>query len=137
MRRLIRVVMMVVGIFWIATNQMAWAQNSGITRTVVGKEDVSVANREAVVARVEIAPGGVAGWHTHPGDEISYVMEGSGIVLVAGQAPRQVSAGESFVIPAGVVHSAKNEGTSAIRLIGVYVVEKGKPLASPAAAPVQ
>jgi quercetin dioxygenase-like cupin family protein len=98
---------------------------------------VSVPDREAVIARVEVAPGGVAGWHNHPGDEISYVMEGEVTLLMAGQAPRKVSAGEAFVIPAGVVHNAINNGTVAVRLVGVYVVEKVKPLASPAAAPAQ
>lgn len=111
------------------------AQAPGLTRQLVTKADVSVPGREAVVARVEVAPGGVAGWHTHPGDEISYVMEGEATLLVAGQAPRQVKAGEGFVIPAGVVHNAKNDGAAPIKLVGVYVVEKGKPLASPASAP--
>jgi len=106
-----------------------------LTRSLVTKADVSVPNREAVVARVEIAAGGVAGWHTHPGDEISYIMEGEATLLVAGQAPRKISAGEGFVIPAGVVHSAKNEGKVATKLVGVYVVEKGQPLATPASAP--
>lgn len=111
------------------------AQAPGLTRQLVVKADTSVPGREAVVARVEVAPGGVAGWHTHPGDEISYVMEGEATLLVAGQAPRQVKAGEGFVIPAGVVHNAKNDGAAPIKLVGVYVVEKGKPLASPASAP--
>jgi quercetin dioxygenase-like cupin family protein len=104
---------------------------------MVTKADVSVPGREAVVARVEVAPGGVAGWHTHPGDEISYVMEGESTLLVAGQPPRLVKAGEGFVVPAGVVHSAKNDGAVPTKLVGVYVVEKGKPLASPASAPAQ
>ncbi len=111
------------------------AQAPALTRQLVVKADVSVPGREAVVARVEVAPGGVAGWHTHPGDEISYVMEGEATLLMAGQAPRQVKAGEGFVIPAGVVHNAKNDGAVPIKLVGVYVVEKGKPLASPASAP--
>jgi quercetin dioxygenase-like cupin family protein len=113
------------------------AQAPAITRTVVTKGDVSVPGREAVVARVEIAPGGVAGWHTHPGDEVSYVTEGETILMIAGQPPRKVGAGEAFVIPAGTVHNARNEGTAPVRLVGVYVVEKGKPLASPASAPAQ
>jgi quercetin dioxygenase-like cupin family protein len=113
----------------------ALAQNSGLTRTVVAKEDVSVPNREAVIARVDVAPNGVAGWHTHPGDEISYVAEGNVVLLVAGQPERKLAAGEGFVIPAGVVHSAKNESSAPAKLVGVYVVEKGKPLASPAPAP--
>jgi quercetin dioxygenase-like cupin family protein len=113
------------------------AQIPGLTRTIVTKADVSVPGREAVVARVEVAPGGTAGWHTHPGDEISYVIEGEPTLMVAGQAPRKVAAGEGFVIPAGVVHNAKNESGSAVKLVGVYVVEKGKPLATPASAPAQ
>lgn len=111
------------------------AQAPGITRTVVGKGDVSVQGREAVVARVDVAPGAMVGWHTHPGDEIGYITEGELQLLVAGQEPRNVKTGESYVIPAGVVHAAHNHGTAASRLVGVYVVEKGKPLASPAAAP--
>lgn len=110
----------------------ALAQNTGLTRTVVGRADVSVPGREAVVARVEVAPGASAGRHTHPGDEISYVMEGEAQLLIDGQPPRTVKAGESFVVPAGVVHDAHNPGTGATKLLGVYVVEKGKPLATPA-----
>ncbi|MCY1162782.1 MULTISPECIES: cupin domain-containing protein [Polaromonas] len=109
-----------------------FAQASGLTRVMVGKADVSVPGREAVVARVEVAPGAKAGRHTHPGDEISYVMEGEATLLVDGQPPKQVKAGESFVVPAGVVHDAHNNGSSPIKLVGVYVVEKGKPLATPA-----
>ena len=125
----------VVGAVALAVASIIVAQTPALTRTMVTKADVSVPGREAVVARVEIAPGGVAGWHTHPGDEISYVMDGTATLMIAGQLPRQVSAGEGFVISAGVVHNAKNDGASAIKLVGVYVVEKGKPLASPASAP--
>jgi len=113
------------------------AQNSALTRTIVTRADVSVPGREAVVARVEIAPGGIAGWHTHPGDEVSYVMDGEATLMIAGQPPRKVKAGEGFVIPAGTVHNAKNEGAAAVKLVGVYVIEKGKPLASPAPDPAQ
>ena len=108
------------------------AQASGLTRTLVGRGDVSVPGREAVVARVEVAPGARAGRHTHPGDEISYVMEGEATLLVDGQPPRVVKAGESFIVPAGTVHDAHNAGSAPIKLVGVYVVEKGKPLATPA-----
>lgn len=109
-----------------------FAQASGLTRTLVGRADVSIPGKEAVVARVEVAPGARAGRHTHPGDEISYVQEGQVELLVDGQAPRVVKAGESFVIPAGTVHDAHNASDAPVKLVGVYVVEKGKPLASPA-----
>jgi quercetin dioxygenase-like cupin family protein len=109
-----------------------FAQAAGLTRVTVGRADVSVPGREAVVARVEVAPGGHAGRHTHPGDEISYVLEGETELLVDGQPPRRIKAGESFVVPAGVVHDARNAGDRPAKLVGVYVVDKGKPLASPA-----
>jgi len=67
----------VIGALVLAATGIIVAQPSALTRTMVTRADVSVPGREAVVARVEIAPGGVAGWHTHPGDEISYVMDGT------------------------------------------------------------
>jgi len=117
---------------WAAATSPAFAQASGLTRTMVGKGDVSVPGREAVVARVELAAGALAGRHTHPGDEISYVTDGEVTLLVDGQPPRKLKAGESFVVPAGVVHAAHNEGSETAKLVGVYVVEKGRPLATPA-----
>jgi len=105
---------------------------SGIKRTPVHKADVSVPNREAIVARVEVDPGVMAGRHTHDGDEISYVLEGEGELLIDGEAPRKLKAGDAFVIPAGKVHDAKNTGSGPFKLVGVFVVEKGKPLATPA-----
>ena len=108
------------------------AQNTGITRTVVKRADVSVPGREAVIASVEIVRGGSAGRHTHPGDEISYILSGEGEILVEGQPPLKVKAGDGFVVPAGAKHDAHNTGNEPLKLVGVYVVEKGKPLATPA-----
>jgi quercetin dioxygenase-like cupin family protein len=116
-----------------AMSGSAFAQASGIKREVLKKADVSVPNHEAVVARVEVAPGILAGRHTHPGDEISYVLEGEGEVLIDGEPPLKIKAGDAFIIPAGKIHDAKNTGTGPFRLVGTYVVEKGKPLATPAA----
>jgi quercetin dioxygenase-like cupin family protein len=108
------------------------SQNPAIQRTLVHKADMSAPGKEAVIARVEIAPQGRAGRHTHPGEEISYVMEGQAEILVEGQPARNVKAGDGFVIPAGAKHDAHNTGTGPFKLVGVYVVEKGKPLATPA-----
>jgi quercetin dioxygenase-like cupin family protein len=108
------------------------AQNSGVTRTPVYKGEVSVPGREAVVARVEIAPGSEAGRHTHPGDEISYVLEGEIDVTIDGQPAQHFKAGDGFSIPGGKVHNARNNGKVPVKLAGIYVVEKGQPLATPA-----
>ncbi len=124
--------LLLVGIALSIAAGVLMAQNSGLTRTLLTKADISVAGREAVVARVEVAPGARAGRHTHPGDEISYVLEGQVELLIDGQPPQVVKAGEALVIPAGVVHDAHNAGDATVRLLAVYVVEKGKPLATPA-----
>jgi quercetin dioxygenase-like cupin family protein len=108
------------------------AQNPGVQRTIVQRKDVSVPGREAVIARVEIAPGASAGRHTHPGEEITYVMEGEGEILIEGQPTLKIKAGDGFVVPAGAKHDAHNTGTVPLRLAAVYLVEKGKPLATPA-----
>src|ERR1700693_5870438 len=116
----------------LAVTSALWAQNSAIKRTVVKSGDVSVPGREAVIANVEIAPGGSAGRHTHPGDEISYVVAGGGEILVEGTPPLKIKPGDGFVVPGGTKHDAHNTGTQPLKLIAVYVVEKGKPLATPA-----
>ncbi len=109
-----------------------WAQNPGVQRTIVKRGDTTVPGREAVITRVEIAPGATVGRHTHPGEEISYVTEGEGEILMEGKAPLKVKAGDGFVVPGGTKHDAKNTGSQPLKLVAVYVVEKGKPLATPA-----
>jgi quercetin dioxygenase-like cupin family protein len=108
-----------------------WAQNPGIKRNVVFTGDVSVPGREARIASVEIAPGANAGHHTHPGDEITYVMEGQGELLIDGEPALKFKAGEGFVVKAGLKHDARNTGAQPLKLAAIYVVEKGKPTATP------
>lgn len=103
-----------------------------VKRTPVLTADVAAPGREAVVVRGEIEAGASAPRHTHPGDEISYVMEGEVALLIDGEAPRIIKAGEAFVVPAGKVHGARNDSGALVRFVGVYVVDKGKPLATPA-----
>ena len=103
-----------------------------VKRTPVLTADVAAPGREAVVVRGEIEAGAGAPRHTHPDDEISYVLEGEVELLIDGEAPRRVKAGEGFVVPAGKVHGARNPGGATLRFLGMYVVDKGKPLATPA-----
>lgn len=121
---------------WLALVALAgaalWAQNPGLQRTIVKRGDTTIPGREAVIVRVELAPGAAAGRHTHPGEEISYVEQGEGEILMEGQAPLKVKAGDGFIVPGGTKHDARNTGTQPLKLIAVYVVEKGKPLATPA-----
>lgn len=109
---------------------LALAQAPAIKRMIVQRGDVT-ADREAVLGIAEIAAGGSTGRHTHPGIETGYVLEGTTVLAIDGEAPRTLKAGDSYFIPAGRVHDARAEGGTA-RVIATYVVEKGKPLASPA-----
>ena len=80
----------------------------------------------------EIPAGLAAGRHTHFGTETGYVAEGSVSLEIEGEMPKLLKAGDSYVIPVGNVHDAKTVGDKPVRVIATYVVEKGKPLATPA-----
>lgn len=105
---------------------------SALKRTPVLHADVTAPGREATVMRVELAPHSHAGRHTHPGDEISYVVDGDAVLMIDGEAPKRVGPGQAFVVKQGQIHDLRNTGSTPVHLIGVYVVDKGKPLAAPA-----
>ena len=109
-----------------------YAQQPGFTRKLLQDQNLSVNDRHAVQALAEFVPGGVAGKHTHPGEELGYVVEGTLQLEIEGQPPRTVKAGEAFFVPAGVVHDGKNIGEGPAKVLATYFVEKGKPVASPA-----
>ena len=103
----------------------------GIKRTPLQK--VEFPDGYATVTGIaEIAPGGAAGRHTHPGIETGYVLEGEADLIIEGKPDLHLKAGDSYAIPAGAVHDAKVHGDKALKVLGIYVVDKNKPLASPA-----
>src|SRR5882724_2195732 len=106
----------------------AHAQPSGIKRTDLQRHDLSVAGHEAVQVRVDLAPGVAFGKHTHPGEEIIYVLEGSLEYQIEDKPPVTLKAGDVLFIPAGTVHSARNAGSVTGSELATYIVEKGKPL---------
>ncbi|HWZ12277.1 MAG TPA: cupin domain-containing protein [Acidobacteriaceae bacterium] len=106
----------------------AQALQPGIKRTDLQQHDLSVPGREVVQTRIDFDPGAVAPKHTHPGDEIIYVLEGSLEYQVEGKPPATLKAGDVLFIPAGTIHAAKNVGSGPGVELATYVVEKGKPL---------
>jgi len=107
------------------------AQQPGFSRAVLQTQDLSTPNQNAVVARAEFAPGAAAGKHTHPGEELGYILEGSLQLEIEGKPPVTLKAGDVFFVPAGVPHDGRNVGTVPAKVLATYVVEKGKPVASP------
>ena len=77
---------------------------------------------------VEFAPGVAFPRHSHPGEEIVYVVEGSLEYQLEGRPPVTLKAGEVLFIPAGTLHAAKNVGSGNAAELATYIVEKGKPL---------
>ena len=106
----------------------AQAQTSGVKRTDLQRHDLSAPGREAIQVRVDLAPGVAFGKHTHPGEEIIYVLEGALEYEVEGKPPVTLKAGDVLFIPAGTAHSAKNVGSGNAAELATYIVEKGKPL---------
>jgi quercetin dioxygenase-like cupin family protein len=104
------------------------AQQQGVKRTDLQRHDLSVPGREVIQVRVELAPGVAFPKHSHPGEEIVYVLEGSLEYEVEGKPPVTLMAGDVLFVPAGAVHSAKNVGSGNGAELATYLVEKGKPL---------
>jgi quercetin dioxygenase-like cupin family protein len=107
---------------------VAHAQQPGTKRTDLQRHDLSVPGREVIQVRVDFDPGYVAPKHTHPGEEIIYVIEGTLEYYVEGRPPTTYKAGDVLIVPYGTVHSVKNIGSSNGAELATYVVEKGKPL---------
>jgi quercetin dioxygenase-like cupin family protein len=108
------------------------AQQPGFKRTPLQKHELTARGREAVQVIAEFAPSVAAGKHTHPGEELGYVLEGNLQLEIQGKPPLILKAGDSFFVPAGVVHDGKNVGSGPLKVLATYVVEKGKPVATPA-----
>jgi quercetin dioxygenase-like cupin family protein len=104
------------------------ARQAGIKRTDVQRHDLGVPGREVIQVRVDFAPGVGFGRHSHPGEEIAYVLEGTLEYEVEGKPPVKLNAGEALFIPAGTIHAAKNVGGGNGAELATYIVEKGKPL---------
>src|SRR5215213_4351627 len=103
------------------------ARPPGTARTDLQRHDLSIPGHEVLQARVDFAPGASFPRHTHPGEEIIYVIEGTLEYEVAGK-PVTLKAGDVLFVPTGTVHSAKNVGTGPGAELATYVLEKGKPL---------
>ena len=108
--------------------QSADAQLSGIGRTDLMKEDLSVPGREIVQVGVDFPPGVAAARHSHPGEELVYVIEGLLEYQLDGRPPATLKAGDVLFIPAGKPHAVRNVGTGNAAELATYIVEKGKPL---------
>jgi quercetin dioxygenase-like cupin family protein len=127
------------GIVFLAFVSAAWAQQPpaspqhapAIKRTVLNKVEVPGANYDVIYALVEIQANAMVGRHTHPGAVFVYVLEGDYSFSLDGRAWKVYKSGESFRIEPLDIHDEK-AGAEGAKLLAVFTVERGKPLASPA-----
>jgi|ERR1700761_130541 len=126
---MLKTIMLGLSVAAIATSA-AFAQG-GIKRTPLQRIEYPD-GYVTVTGLVEIAPGGASGRHSHPGIETGYVLEGELELVVDGQPVQHVMPGQSYQIPAGAVHDARAEGDKSMKVLGIFVVDKSKPFASPA-----
>jgi len=101
----------------------------GSIRTDLQRHDLGIEGREVLQARVDFAPGAYFPRHTHPGEEIIYVLSGTIEYEIAGKLAT-VKAGDVLFVPDGVVHAARNVGDTRASELATYVLEKGKPLST-------
>ena len=129
---------------WFATAALpALAQDAGpkptavetIKRLQLQRVEYPADLYASMIFSVEVIPGGLIPRHTHPGVEMGYVLEGEGTLLVEGQPELIMKPGVSYKVPPGLPHSGKNTGDKVLKIAATYVVEKDKPLASPAPLP--
>jgi quercetin dioxygenase-like cupin family protein len=114
------------------TLHLASAQQPGAKRAELQRHDLSVPDREVIQMRVEVDAGVALPMHSHHGEEIVYVLEGTWEFQLEGQGAQALKAGDVAFVPAGVKHWAKNVGSDTGSVLATYVVEKGKPLVIPA-----
>jgi quercetin dioxygenase-like cupin family protein len=115
-----------------ASAQGASPPSGGVNRKILSRSDGPAAGYETVLVEAEIEAGVAVGRHTHPGIESAYVLEGGFELPIQGMETRMLKAGDAFQVPPNTPHAGGKAGTAKSRLVITYVVEKGKPLASPA-----
>jgi|SRR6185295_12916164 len=115
-----------------ASAQGAPAAAGGVTRKILSKTDGPAAGYETLLVEATIEAGVAVGRHTHPGIESAFVLEGGFELPIQGQPTRMLKAGDGFQIPPETPHAGGKAGTAKSVILITYVVEKGKPLATPA-----
>jgi quercetin dioxygenase-like cupin family protein len=108
------------------------AQQPGVTRKILLKQDSPVSGYEEDLVLVEIPAGGREGRHTHPGSVIIYVQEGTLTFDCEGKPTATYKAGDTLYVEPDKIHEGRNTGNVAVKVLATFLVRKGVPLTSPA-----
>jgi quercetin dioxygenase-like cupin family protein len=125
--------MLMFGAAFLKAVDIRGAQQTAAKWTELQRHDIPGTGREGVTMAIEIPPGASSARHSHPGEDFGYLIEGTIVLQVDGKPPLTVKAGEVFFTERGHIHSARNIGTTTARAVDTYVIDKGKPVVTPAA----
>jgi quercetin dioxygenase-like cupin family protein len=103
---------------------------SKLKRTVLQHKQSSISGREIVQVLTEIPVGVESGWHTHPGEEVGYILAGTVEMKIQGDLTLTLHQGDPFLMPPGTPHNALDVGPGTGMMLSTYIVDVGKPLAS-------
>jgi quercetin dioxygenase-like cupin family protein len=101
-----------------------------LRRTEVQRGSSSIPGREIVQVLTEIPEGVESGWHTHPGEEVGYIVAGTVEMMIRDARTLTLRAGDGFLIPPRTPHNARDLGPGTGRMLSTYIVEIGRPLAT-------
>jgi quercetin dioxygenase-like cupin family protein len=116
----------------LATIAICMAQQPSAKFTDLQRRDIPGTNRVGVTTYIEIPPGVTSARHSHPGEDFGYVIEGTIVLQQDGKPPVTLKAGDVFFNERGLIHNARNIGTTMARAVDTYVIDKGKPTITPA-----
>ncbi len=105
---------------------------AGFTRKILSQMDGPMPGYVTLVVEVNIDAGTLIPRHTHPGIESGYVVSGGIDLPIQGLPTRALKPGDGFQVPVATPHAGAKNGNVKTVVVSTYVVEKGKPLASPA-----
>lgn len=100
----------------------------GIKRTVLEKTEF---NDDLTVNfnLIEVPNGTSAAPHTHPGLEVTYVLEGEFDLVTEGRPDRRFVPGMTYMVADGDIHYARVIGSQPIKLLCLFLHDKTKPVA--------
>lgn len=81
---------------------------------------------EANIQQFSIDPGAVVPEHSHPHEQVGYLLEGTLTFTVDGESLR-VEADDSYVIPGGEPHSAENKADATAVGLDIFSPPRDNP----------
>lgn len=114
----------------VAQTQPPDALAATLKRTETLRRTSSIPGRDIVQVRTEIPAGVASGWHTHPGEEVGYIVAGTVQMEILNEPTLTLHPGDGFLIPPRTPHNALDLGPDTGVMLSTYIVVAGEPIAT-------